>query len=58
MLRGDLLDHEPPVDMYRDFLMKHRSLCRHYFCKISDRYPEYLQWYERMIMESENNGNG
>lgn len=49
VLRSDRLDHEPPVVMYLDFLKKHSRYCRQYFRKISGKYPEYLQAFEKMI---------
>jgi len=49
VLRSDRLDHEPPVDMYLDFLKKHSRYCRQYFQKISGKYPEYLQAFEMII---------
>ncbi len=52
VLRSDRLEHEPPVDMYYDFLKKHRRYCRQYFTKISGKYPEYLQAFEQIIAEN------
>ena len=49
VLRSDRLDHEPPVDMYLDFLKKHSRYCRQYFQNISGIYPEYLQAFEKII---------
>lgn len=49
VLRSDRLEHEPPVDMYYNFLKKHRSLCKHYFRKIGILYPEYLEAFEKMF---------
>ena len=51
VLRSDRLDHEPPVDMYLDFLKKHSRYCRQYFQKISGKYPEYLQAFETIISD-------
>lgn len=52
VLRSDRLEHEPPVDMYYDFLKKHRRYCAQYFRKISGKYPEYLQAFEQIIAEN------
>ena len=49
VLRSDRLEHEPPVDMYFDFLRKHRRYCRQYFKKISSKYPEYIQAFENIM---------
>ena len=54
VLRSDRLDHEPPGDMYADFLRTHRSFCRQYFTKISGRYPEYLAAFEQIMQCSGN----
>ncbi len=52
ILRSDRLVHEPPVDMYCDFLRTHHSFCQKYFTKISDTYPEYLQAYEKIMSDN------
>ncbi len=49
VLRSDRLEHEPPVDMYYDFLRKHRRYCYQYFIKISGKYPEYLHVFKQII---------
>ena len=55
VLRSDRLDHEPPVDMYYIFLKNHRRYCSRYFRKISDKYPEYLQAFEKIISDCDSN---
>ena len=55
VLRSDRLDHEPPVDMYVDFLKKHSRYCRRYFQRISGKYPEYLQAFEQIISDCDSN---
>ena len=55
VLRSDRLDHEPPLDMYYDFLRKHHSYCLQYFQKISDKYPEYLQAFEKIMSDQNKN---
>ena len=55
VLRSDRLDHEPPVDMYVDFLKKHSRYCRRYFQTISGKYPEYLQAFEKIISDCDSN---
>ena len=55
VLRSDRLDHEPPVDMYLDFLKKHCRFCRRYFQRISGNYPEYLQAFEQIISDCGSN---
>ncbi|MCR5731148.1 MAG: leucine-rich repeat domain-containing protein [Ruminococcus sp.] len=52
IVRSDRLDHEPPVDMYRDFLKTHRSFCYKYFRKISGKYPEYLHAFEQIMSDN------
>lgn len=49
VLRSDRLGHEPPVDMYFDFLRAHRTFCYRYFRKISAKYPEYLREFEKIL---------
>ncbi|MBQ6039845.1 MAG: leucine-rich repeat domain-containing protein [Oscillospiraceae bacterium] len=55
VLRSDRLIHEPPVDMYLDFLKKHCRFCRRYFQTISGKYPEYLQAFEQIISDCDSN---
>ena len=55
VLRSDRLSHEPPVDMYLDFLKKHCRFCRRYFQRISGNYPEYLQAFEKIISDCDSN---
>ena len=54
VLKSDRLDHEPPVDMYYQFLNNHRNFCLHYFQKISDLFPEYLAAFEKIILHPGN----
>ena len=51
VLRSDRLSHEPPVDMYLDFLKKHRRFCCQYFTRISDQYPEYIKAFENIMSD-------
>lgn len=56
VLRSDRLDHEPPVEMYLDFLKKHSRYCRQYFQKISGKYPEYIQAFEQIVPDCDSSG--
>lgn len=49
ILRSDKLEHEPPVDMYYNSLVRHYGFCRNYFRRISDRYPEYLEAFQQIM---------
>ncbi|MBP7187310.1 MAG: leucine-rich repeat domain-containing protein [Ruminococcus sp.] len=53
VLRSTHLSHEPDTAIYSDFLKKHRHFCQRYFESISEKYPEYLHEFNKLMNADE-----